>query len=99
MVPIGDLIKHKYDQKNKNRKCRKMTAQLQEEEEEEDDKLMMQSMMAGKQATITRALLQGAAATATATHTPLKGVATTHASLQDCDGSDHSCAIARRSDR
>ena len=56
MVPISDLIKHKYDQKNKNRKCRKMTAQLKEEE---DDKLMLQSMMASKTTTVTYAPLQG----------------------------------------
>ena len=42
MVLINDLIKHKYEQKSKNRRCKKMTAKL---EEEEDDKAMMQSRM------------------------------------------------------
>ena len=33
LVPINDLIQHKYEQKNKNRKCGKMTAKLREEED------------------------------------------------------------------
>ena len=43
MVPINDLIKHKYEQKNQNRQCKKITAKLKEEED--DDEAMMQSMM------------------------------------------------------
>ena len=89
MMTINDLIKHKYDQKNKNRKCRKMTAQLKEEK---DDKLMMQSMMAGAKATITHAPLPGADATATTTHAPLRGGATTaaiHAPLQGVASDDN----------
>ena len=78
MVPIADLIKHKYGRKNKNRKCKKAAAQLKEQE---DDELMLQSMMASRTTTVNHAPLQGADAATTATHTPLKGVTTTHASL------------------
>ena len=72
-VPIADLIKHKYSQKNKNRKCKKAAVQLKEEE---DEKLMLQSMMTTA-TTVTHAPLQGANTTAAATRTSLQDVAAT----------------------